>query len=192
MKNIISSILILILFTTNSHAQQRLFTEKYGNTLNMGIGIGYFGYVGHSLPVLMFNYEFDVARNFTLAPFIGVYSYRNDYYWGDPGKPNGDPSYRFYSYRETTVPIGAKGTYYFDELFKANSNWDFYIGGSLGFLFRSVVWENDYRGDRNAYRNSSPLYLDAQIGTEYHLNQKTGLFLDLSTGISTFGLAIHM
>lgn len=162
--------------------------EKFGKTLNLGVGVGYYGYVGHSLPVGTMNFEFDVARYFTLAPFVGIYSYQNSYYWGNPN--NGNP-YRYYSYRETAVPIGIKGTYYFDKLFRANAKWDFYAAGSVGFVFRSVTWENGYYGDKHEYRNASPLYLDAHIGAEYHMTQKAGIFLDLSTGVSTFGFAFH-
>jgi len=162
--------------------------EKYGKTLNLGAGIGYYGYVGNSMPVGTMNFEFDVARHFTLAPFVGIYSYRRSYYWGNPNK---EESYRYYSYRETAVPVGVKGTYYFDKLFHANAKWDFYASGSVGFVFRSVQWENGYYGDRYAYRSASPLYLDAHIGAEYHMTQKAGIFLDLSTGVSTFGFAFH-
>lgn len=166
-------------------------SEQYGNTLNLGAGIGYYGYLGNNLPVAMINYEFNVARNFTLAPFIGFYSYRSNYYWGNPDKPYWDDSYRYYSYRATAIPLGVKGTYYFDKLLRANSKWDFYAAGSLGFVLRSVTWENGYYGDKHVYQSTSPLYLDAHIGTEYHLNHHAGLFLDLSTGLSTFGLAVH-
>lgn len=185
------SIVSLMAITTNSNAQDKSTAEKYGKTLNLGVGVGYYGYVGHALPVGMLNYEFDVVKNFTLAPFIGIYSYQNQYYWGNPNSPKWDPSYRYYSYRETNIPMGVKGTYYFDQLFKANQKWDFYASGSIGFVFRSIVWENGYYGDKRAYQGASPLYLNAHIGAEYHLNQKAGLFLDLSTGVSSFGLAVH-
>jgi hypothetical protein len=189
------SLFLLSVAGTNVSAQETVpassSPEKYGKTLNLGVGVGYYGYVGHSLPLGTLNFEFDVARNFTLAPFAGIYSYRNYYYWGNPNKPYEDISYRQYAYRVTAVPVGLKGTYYFDELFGANKRWDFYAAGSLGFVFRSVTWENDYYGDRRVYKSASPLYLDAHIGAELHLNPKAGLFLDLSTGVSTFGLAIH-
>lgn len=187
--------LIAALFVSTTSigiAQDKPESEKYGNTLNAGIGIGYYGYVGRSIPVAMFNYEFNIVRNFTLAPFVGIYSYRNYYYWVNPNKSNWDPYYYHqYSYRVTAVPVGVKGTYYFDQLFHANPKWDFYAAGSVGFVFRNVVWDADYYGDRYAYHNASPLYLDAHIGAEYHLNQKLGLSLDISTGISTLGLAVH-
>ena len=189
MKNKITALCFLVVIAINSSAQET--AEKFGKTLNLGAGIGYYGYVGRALPVGSLNYEFDVVKNFTLAPFIGIYSYQNYYYWGNPNKPYNDPSYRKYSYRETVVPVGVKGTYYFDQLFHANEKWDFYAAGSIGFAFRKVVWENNYYGDTQVYKTASPLYLNAHIGAEYHMNQKVGLFLDLSTGGSTFGLAIH-
>ena len=161
--------------------------EKYGKTLNLGVGIGYYGYIGSTVPVGTMNFEFDVANHFTLAPFVGIYSYQRSYYWGNPNKDD----FRYYHYRETAVPVGIKGTYYFDKLFHANAKWDFYAAGSVGFVFRSVTWESGYYGDQYAYRSASPLYLDAHIGAEYHMTKKVGMFLDLSTGVSTFGFAFH-
>lgn len=191
-KLIIISIVSLAALTFNSNAQDKQSGEKFGNTLNLGAGIGYYGYVGHVIPMGTVNYEFDVVKNFTLAPFAGIYSYQNYYYWANPNKPYGDPSYREYSYRTTAVPVGVKGSYYFDQLFHANPKWDFYAAASIGFIFRSTVWDANYYGDKHVYQTASPLYLDAHVGAEVHLSQKVGLFLDLSTGVSTFGLAVHI
>ncbi len=185
MKKLILFTLLLTGIFTNTNAQ-----EKYGRTLNLGLGLGgyygYYHYVGRSLPVFTINYEFDVAKNFTLAPFIGFYSYTNEYWWGNKVYP-----YRYYYYRETVIPIGVKGTYYFDGLLKANSAWDFYLAGSLGFALVKQTWEEGYYGDRNYYHSASPLYLDLHIGAEYHFNEKIGAFLDLSSGLSSIGLAVH-
>src|SRR6185436_3730580 len=111
MKKITTVLLFLTVFQFASHAQ-----EQYSKTLNLGLGIGYYGYVGRSLPVFHLNYEFDVAKDFTLAPFITFYSYSNSYYWGNKNYP-----FRYYTYRETVIPIGGKGTYYFDNILQANS-----------------------------------------------------------------------
>jgi hypothetical protein len=187
--SIISFITIALLSVTalNGQSTDQSGSESYGNTLNIGAGIGYYGYVGHTLPVVHLNYEFNVARNFTLAPFITVYSYRNYYYWGGPNHP-----YRDYSYRTTVIPVGVKGTYYFDELLNAAPRWDFYLGASLGFAIRKTVWEDGYYGETHIDHSSSGLYLDGHIGTEFHCNDNIGLFLDLSSGISTVGLAFHL
>ena len=183
--------LLLFIGSINLMAQQSLGSEKYGKTINLGVGIGYHGYIGNSSPVLHADIEFDVAKSFTLAPSISYFSYRSNYYWGNNNNP-----YRYYNYRQTIIPIGIKGTYYFDDLLNANSKWDFYLAGSLGVAIIKSTWDAGYDGDRNLYRNayrgSTPLYLDLHIGSEYHFNNKVGAFLDLSTGVSTLGLAIHL
>ncbi len=183
--------LTLAVLSFSTQAQQTMGYEKYGKTLNLGVGIGYYGYIGNSSPVLHADVEFDVAKNFTLAPSISYFSYHSNYYWGNNNNP-----YRYYNYRQTIVPIGIKGTYYFDNLLHANKKWDFYLAGSLGVAIIKSTWDDGYYGDRNLYRNayrgSTPLYLDLHIGSEYHFNNKVGAFLDLSTGVSTLGLAIHL
>jgi hypothetical protein len=173
----ITALFLLMLIGTNLSAQQSTYGEKYGNTLNLGLGIGgysgYYGYVGRSLPVFHINYEFDVARNFTLAPFATFFTYRD------------------VNYRETVIPLGVKGTYYMDQLLNAGADWDFYLAGSLGFAIDNVSWDTNYNGDRTYYHSAGPLFLDAHVGAEYHLTRKLGIFLDLSSGVSTIGLAFH-
>jgi hypothetical protein len=176
---VLSLLCLLMIFGSSVFAQKKAFTQGYGHTLNLGLGVGgyggYYGYVGHSLPVLSVNYELDVASNFTLAPFITFLSYRNDQY----------------RYRETVIPLGVKGTYYFDQILGANSDWDFYLAGSLGFSVVKSSWDSGYSQDNRYYRTVNPLFLDLHIGAEYHLSNKLGIFLDLSTGVSTIGLAFH-
>ncbi|HET6245090.1 MAG: hypothetical protein H0V01_10505 [Bacteroidetes bacterium] len=178
----LASILFLMIIGINSFAQEKSYPESYGKTLNLGVGIGYYGYIGHSTPTLHLNYEFDLFRNFTLAPFVSIYTFQRTYI-----DKNG---YRYNS-RYTVIPVGAKGTYYFDELFNANSKWDFYAAGSLGFALVSNRADYGYYHDKNYYRSPSPVYLDLHIGAEYHINNRLGVFLDLSSGTSTIGLAIH-
>lgn len=195
-KTIITTLSFFLIVSFNIYAQKphppkpMPPAEKYGNTLNLGLGVGgymgHYGYVGHSLPVFHINYELNVARNFTLAPFISISTYTKKYWWGNNNHP-----YEFYTYRETIIPIGVKGTYYFDQILRANPKWDFYLAGSLGFAIRNSTWSNDYYGDRDYYRNSNPLFLDLHIGTEYHFNNRIGAILDLSTSVSTIGIAIH-
>jgi len=181
-------ILIMLVSLQWAHAQEKVeYRERYGNTLNAGLGMVYFDYVGQTVPAVHLNYEIDVAKSFTLAPFITYFGYTEYRYWGDPVYP-----YRDYYHRESVMPVGLKGTYYFDRILGAGSKWDFYLASSLGFAIRKTVWESGYYGDRAVARGATRLYLDGHIGTEYHLSRKAGLFLDLSTGISTLGLACHL
>lgn len=181
----IAFLLLFIIATSSLSAQDKTYGEKHGGTLNLGLGIGYYGYLDNNMPVLHANYEFDVAKNFTLAPFITIYSYKSYTYWGDSNHPE-----REYYYRQTAIPIGVKGTYYFDQLLQASPKWDFYLSGSLGYVIRTTTWENNYYGSKTIKSNGN-LYLDVHVGTEYHFNNNIGMFLDLSSGTSTIGLAIH-
>jgi len=188
---LISAMLFLTLSVTMIKAQNSWtsgpYPEKFGSTLNLGIGIGYYGYINSNTPVLHADFEFDVARNLTVAPSISFYTYQNYYYWGNKNKV-----YRDYSYRQTVIPVGVKVSYYFDELLKASAKWDFYAAGSAGVAIRNTVWESGYEGDVVLNNSSSNLYVDVHAGAEFHMTNKLGLFLDLSTGVSTFGLAIHL
>lgn len=188
-KGILFILLVVLFVHTNSfgQAQKKDNIEKFGNTLNLGLGLGYYGYVPGAIPAFNINYEFDVARIFTLAPFVNAYTYRNYYYWGDDNN-----AYREYSYQRTAVPIGAKATYYFDELLNSGRKWDFYAAGSVGFVIVSTTYEEGYGGSRATYNGISPLYIDAHLGSEFHMTNTFGIYLDLSTGLSTFGVAVHL
>ncbi|NEW82487.1 MAG: hypothetical protein GZ094_08995 [Mariniphaga sp.] len=171
---------LLTLLGTSLSAQNKHYSDSHGNALNLGLGVGgyygHYGYVGHSMPVFNINYEFGVANNFTLAPFVTFVSYRNENYY----------------YRETIIPLGVKGSYYLDDAVGAGSDWDFYLAGSLGFSIVNSRWDDGKRHDYyDGYREVNPLFLDLHAGVEYHLSNKVGLFLDLSTGVSTIGLAFH-
>jgi hypothetical protein len=181
-------VLFASIMSFNASAQTRVtvttqhrngYSENHGGTFNLGVGIGYYGYINHSIPVLMANYEFDVARNLTLAPFVGLYAYKDNYIWQG----------NYYAYHETTIPIGLKGAFYLDELVGAGSDWDFYLALSVGANLHSQSWDNGYGGDRTVVHKNSALYTTGHIGARYHLSNKVGVFLDLSTGVSSVGLS---
>ncbi len=171
------------------NAQKTNTSEQYGKTFNLGLGVGgysgYYSYVGHSIPVFNFNYEFAIAPSATLSPFISFYTYSNRYYWGV------NNTYKYYKYRETVIPIGIKGYYYFDQILEAKSKWDFYLAGSLGFALVRSSWDSDYYGDEDHFQRGNSLFLDIHAGVEYHVNRKFGLYFDLSSGTSTIGISIH-
>lgn len=107
------SLLFITAFNFSSTAQETSAGEKYGKPLNLGIGIGgfsgYYRYVGYSLPVFHLNYEFDVTKNFTLAPFISSSTRTNSYLWGDNNKNFGEYKLKYArGYRgEVQKTIGA-------------------------------------------------------------------------------------
>lgn len=186
-KRIITLMTLLTLLSVGIKAQEQAYPEKFGRTLNLGLGMGYYNTVSRPLPMLNLNYEFDVFRNFTLAPFIGFESYSDYYYWGSVSDP-----YKSYRYRQTVIPVGLKAMYYFDEWFHAGSHWDFYIGTSLGFAYTSTTWASDYHGSTSSVSSVvNPFYAAMHIGAEYHITRRTGIFLDLSNVGSSFGFGFH-
>jgi hypothetical protein len=176
-RTVIIAITLMTIFSGLSAQDNFQISERHGGALNLGIGIGgysgYYGNIGHTLPILNVNYEFGIVRNFTLAPFLTIYSYSDG------------------NYRELVTPIGVKGTLYLDQLLHAGAHWDFYGAGSLGFALVNTTWNANYTGDRTYYSSVNPLYIDLHLGTEYHFTNNIGAFLDLSTGVSTIGIAIH-
>lgn len=184
-KTFLITSLLFIVFQFNGYSQ-----EHYGKTLNLGLGVaghsGYYKYARRSLPVFNINYEFDVAKNFTLAPFASIYAFKDDYYWGNNNNPD-----RYYSYKEVVIPVGIKGYYYFDDLVNLSKPWDIYAGASLGYAIVNSSWESGYLGDKNYYHGSNNIFLDIHIGASYYFNERLGMYLDLSSGISTVGIQIH-
>lgn len=176
-KHMYKILFFALIIGSSAMAQENSNSEVYGKTLNLGIGAGYYGY----LPVLHANYEIDVAQNFTLAPFISFYTYNHYVYHNNIR----------YNYHETAIPIGLKGTYYFDELLKVKPNWDLYLGASVGFAIVNSNWDNGYTGDIDGFNGANLLFANVHIGAEYHFNNRVGAFLDLSNGLSTIGFAIH-
>jgi hypothetical protein len=180
MKKISYSFLLLLLIIGNSAiAQKKDKTETYGHTINLGIGAGYIGI----LPVLYANYEIDIAKNVTLAPFISFYTYRNH--------SVDNSGVKFY-YHETAIPTGMKGMYYFDELLHVKPNWDLYAGASSGFAIINSSWDTGYTGSKDGFNGANPFFVNVHAGATYHFNNKAGAYLDLSDGLSTIGFTIHL
>jgi len=142
----------------------------------------------HPMPAFQINYELQVANSFTLAPMVSYYTCIDKYMCGTIEEPN-----RYSTYHTTVVPIGLKGTYYFDELLGAGKDWDFYMAGSIGMLLvdSKLVDGGPEIPNINNNNSNGTVTFDLHIGTEYHINKTFGIFLDLSTGISTIGVAIH-
>jgi hypothetical protein len=182
MKRLLTIIgIVLCAFLSETEAQAQ---ENY-SALNLGFGVGghsgYSRYAAHPVPVFSLNYEFNVVRNFTLAPFVSAYTYADSYYWSNDN----------YTYCETVIPVGLKGSYYFDELLDANSKWDFYAAASAGFAIVSSRWEAGYGGDKNYFARGRAVFVDLHAGAQFNFSRKAGVYLDLSSGISTIGLAFH-
>lgn len=182
--------IIIAGFSTQGFAYQRKKErngmEKFGSTINAGVGLAYFNFIGEAVPVGHINYEIDVEDNITIAPFITYFGHHE---YAFPDQAN--PLFRHY-YRESVIPVGVTGYYYFDDMLGVNDNWDFYAGLSLGAQIMRKVWQDGYVGSSNVALNETKFYIDGHIGAEYHLGREIGFTLDISRGISMVGLAVHL
>ena len=127
------------------------------------------------------NYSQGYGNTLNLGLGLGGYLGNHNYYGN--GLPVLDVNYEFGVSRNITV--------YLDQLLHAGPSWDFYVAGSLGIAVTNTTWDANYYGNRTYYQERSPLYLDFHLGAEYLITRKLGIFLDLSSGISTIGLALH-
>jgi len=82
------------------------------------------------MPVLHTTLNLIVVKNFTLAPFITVFSYQNNIIGEIRIIRIG-----IINYRQTVIPIGVKGSYYFDQILKAGHKWDFYLAAFFGSCY---------------------------------------------------------
>jgi hypothetical protein len=71
--------------------------------------------------------------------------------------------------------IGAKGNFYFNNIFGLNSSWDVYAGANAG-------WRLDNKND-----NDSGFDIGAQIGGRWYWNDKWGLNAEFGGGTSVLG-----
>lgn len=173
----------LILFTDiNASLAQNNDSEPMGRAFNAGMGPGYFGGLQLPAPYTTINYEYEVAGYTTIAPFLGFASYRSA-----PQVLGG----KNYYYRATILPVGIKATYYLDKLLHIPCRWDVYVAGSAGYAFTTKEWDYGYPGTDDAVPGITPHFLLLHLGAEYHVSKRTGLFADVSTGVATFGFAIH-
>ncbi len=178
---------ILVALATSAFGRKRdRDYESYGNTVNVGLSLAYYKFVGEAVPAVRINYEIDVAEDITVAPFVGYFGFHS---FAFPDKNS--PLYRHY-YREIVMPMGATGYYYFDGLLGDHEAWDFYAGLSLGIQYRRKTWTDGYVGASTVAKNTADFYYDGHIGVEYHLSSKIGAYLDLSKGMTMFGIGVHL
>src|SRR5680860_1917862 len=74
------------------------------------------------------------------------------------------------------------GNYHFNELLEMPSNWDLYMGLSLGFIVFSSKWDGPGSSIEYAGNGNSGLYLYAQIGGRYFFSDNIAVNLQLGGG----------
>ena len=106
------------------------------------------------------SFEIPVHRDISIAPYVGT------------------------DFNLDWLALGAKGNYYFDNLFELPSAWDVYAGLNAGF---AIGIGND--------SGSDDLNVGLHVGGRWFWNDKWGVFVDLGGGSvtdATGGLGLTM
>lgn len=110
------------------------------------------------------NYEFDIAKNITLAPVVEMYAVRDNIVSNSDNESG------------AALVFAAKGCYYFDQLFHAGPKWDFYAGVSAGIAYERIT-DNEDKTTETSLKRVNP---KAHIGAQLNIKPNMGLFLDVS------------
>jgi hypothetical protein len=155
-KKILFTALLVIWAGISTKAQQNGAYAKGDNLLNIGLGINsaYNGGIPFGI-----SYEKGITEDISLG---GNFDYLSHEYLSD--------------FEFTSIYIGARGSYHFNNLLKIKSDQlDLYGGATLGY--RNFSWKdtNQNLGD-SSY--GSGIFLGAYIGGKYYFSNKIAGFAE--------------
>ncbi|MBO9675892.1 MAG: outer membrane beta-barrel protein [Sphingobacteriaceae bacterium] len=164
MKKQLLFIALFIFSVSIVNAQSKSSFSKGDNLFNIGVGIGspFFGSgYSSSLPV---NPSISYERGVTDAISVGgQVSYASSKYDG----------YN-YTFKESAVYIGARGSYHFNELLNINPKFDLYGGASLGYVTVSIS-----DNQNNISGTASGLGFGLYAGGKYYIGSSTAIYSEL-------------
>jgi hypothetical protein len=160
-------LLVAAIFAGTSNAQD----VKGVNHLNLGIGVGTFGFSGSGGIPIVASFEHGVTDKIGVGAYLGYLSrsFGTDYRWN------------YYM-------IGARGSYHFNELLNvSNDKVDIYGGAML--FYRG--FSQTYKGTGTPYDyNYGGLDFALHAGGRYMFSQAIGGFAELGYGISPLQLGL--
>lgn len=147
-----------LLIISSSHiakAQQNGAYTKGDNLVNIGLGINssYNGGIPFGI-----SYEKGITEEISVG---GNFEYLSHEYLSN--------------YKFTTIYLGARGSYHFNNLLKIKSDQvDLYAGATLGY--RNFSWKGNNQNLGDNY--GSGIYLGAYIGGKYYFSDKIAGFAE--------------
>jgi hypothetical protein len=160
-------LLVLGLFaSTQSFAQ--LAVDKGTKFINLGIGVGGYGYFNGSGLGLNAAADFGVAPNITVGGVIG---------------------YRGYGSGVTSFDIGARGSYHFNQLLNLTTDKaDLYAG--IGLSYYRLSYGDTYLRSIGISDSYSTVYVPIHVGGRYFFTETLGGFAELGSSLATLKLGI--
>ncbi len=165
MKKIHFSILLVLGLLAGTQSFAQLAVDKGTKFINLGIGVGGYGYYTGGGIGLNASADFGVAKNITVGGVVGYKSYGSV------------ASYNYHSF-----DIGARGSYHFNELLNLSTDKaDLYAGIGLSYYSFS------YGGYLDNYGS---VYLPIHLGGRYFFSEKLGGFAELGSSLATLKLGL--
>ncbi|MBO0949985.1 hypothetical protein [Fibrella forsythiae] len=160
MKKFFAIVALFSLTLLTTSSFAQLAIDKGTKFVNLGIGIGGSYFYGSGLG---FNAaaDFGVAKNITVGGSVGYRSFGNSVGGYD---------------------IGARGSYHFNELLNTPENVDLYAGLGLTYF--------GYTGLSGVTYDLSFISVPIHIGGRYMFAEKTGVFAELGSSVSTLKLGV--
>ncbi|TSA27630.1 hypothetical protein D4R71_01860 [bacterium] len=149
MKKMILLLSMIFIFSSSIYCSEALAKGK--TQFNAGAGFSSWG-----VPVYV-GLDFGVHRNITLG---GELSFQR---------------YNEHHYDHSVMGLSGNANYHFNNVLKIPSNWDFYVGLSIGYF----IW---YSPDYYEGSHTSGLGISGQIGGRYYFSKKFGINLEFGGG----------
>lgn len=154
-----------ILASTQTFAQMQI--DKGTTFINLGIGVGGYGYFNGSGVGLNAGADFGVYKNITAGGVIG---------------------YRGYGDGVSSFDLGARGSYHFNELLSLSTDKaDLYAG--IGLSYYRLSYGNGYYYNLGSY---STVYVPIHIGGRYMFSNNIGGFAELGSSLATLKLGVTL
>ncbi|MBB6460820.1 hypothetical protein [Flammeovirga kamogawensis] len=151
---------------------------NYSGVHHLNVGLA--SYWNHGGTGIQLDYEFHLAKDFTVAPSLSYASHIHQHHNND-------------DWRHSTIGLGARFRWYADRVLNiSHPKWDVFASGDIGFAINSYKYVGDGSHNHNEDYNgstSSPLWIGLGIGGKYHFNDKIGLQLIIGSGAQ---IGIHV
>lgn len=162
--------------TTAQSAPTRRVTKASGlhRSMLLNAGIGVATYYGGGFPIGV-SLEANLKNNFSVGGSVDFFRY----------------NYGYYSGNYTFILGGARASYHLSEVLNVqNSNFDPYVGATLGFRYANYHDSYGYSYSDYGAGYNSGLWLGIHVGARYFFTPKVGGFAEVGYGVSALKLGV--
>lgn len=168
MKKIHFSMLLVLGLLAGTQSYAQLAVDKGTKFLNLGIGVGGYGYFTGSGLGLNVGLDVGIIKNITVGGVVG---------------------YRTYGSGVNSFDIGPRGSYHFNELLNLSTDKaDLYAG--IGISYYRLSYGDTYLRSIGVANSYSQVYAPLHIGGRYFFTDKIGGFAELQSSLSTLKLGL--